>query len=155
MPNVSISAIARDWGTSRPYASRCVNRHDCPTTSLMAAREWRESCAMTRAPTNPVQIKRMLEEEDRTFQAQPPTAKCPGHKTDHPPPSSIDSLHDALDNAIFASEQASCLLQESIGDGKDSKVAMLLAVHNKALELRLKAQAQYREALERRRSSQC
>jgi hypothetical protein len=49
MPSVSISAIARDWGTSRPYVSRCVNHRGCPKTSLRAAREWRECYASTRA----------------------------------------------------------------------------------------------------------
>jgi hypothetical protein len=47
----SISAIARDWGTSRPYASRCINHRGCPRTSLQEAREWREFCASKRAPT--------------------------------------------------------------------------------------------------------
>ena len=60
---------------------------------------------------------------------------------------SIDSLHDALEAAIAAQEQASWLLQEASGEATDSKMAMLLAVHNKALELRLKAEAQYRDAL--------
>ena len=46
---VSISAIARDWGTSRPYVSRCVNRRGCPRTSLQEAREWRECHASMRA----------------------------------------------------------------------------------------------------------
>jgi hypothetical protein len=46
---LSISAIARDWGTSRPYVSRCVNHRDCPRTSLQEAREWRECYANTRA----------------------------------------------------------------------------------------------------------
>jgi hypothetical protein len=49
MPSISISAIARDWGTSRPYVSRCVNHRGCPTTSLQGAREWRECYANTRA----------------------------------------------------------------------------------------------------------
>ena len=44
----SISAIARDWGTSRPYVSRCVNHRGCPKSSLQAAREWRECYASKR-----------------------------------------------------------------------------------------------------------
>jgi hypothetical protein len=56
-------------------------------------------------------------------------------------------LHDALEAAIAGQEQAFWLLQEGVGEASDSKMAMLLAVHNKALELRLRAEAQYREAL--------
>src|SRR6266576_1799432 len=128
----SISEIARDWGTSRPYVSRCINHLGCPTTSLEAAREWREICASKRPPTNPKQIARLFGKDDND-------SECP--------PTSIDSLHDALEAAIAAQEQAHWLLQEGIGEAKESKMAMLLAVHNKALELRLKAEAQYRDAL--------
>jgi hypothetical protein len=128
----SISEIARDWGTSRPYVSRCVNHLGCPTTSLEAAREWREICASKRPPTNPKQIAKIFEDDDND-------SECP--------PTSIDSLHDALEAAIAAQEQAAWLLQEATGEANGSKMAMLIAVHNKALELRLKAEAQYRDAL--------
>jgi len=37
-------------------------------------------------------------------------------------------------------------------DGKESKVAMLVAVQSKALEVRFRAETHYREELERRRS---
>jgi hypothetical protein len=67
----SISAIARDWGVSRPYVSKCVHQRDCPTTSLEAAREWRETCASKRPPTNPKQIARLLEEEEHNTAGQP------------------------------------------------------------------------------------
>jgi hypothetical protein len=73
-------------------------------------------------------------------------------RRDNPPPPSLDSLHDALEAAIAAQEQAYCLLEGAIGETKESKMGMLLAVHNKALELRLKAEAQYRDALEQHRS---
>ena len=139
----SISEIARDWGVSRPYVSKCVHRGGCPTTSLQAAREWREYCASKRPPTNPKQIAKLLGED----------ADSEGfskHKTDNPPPPSLDSLHDALEAAISAQEQASWLLQEATSEATDSKMAMLLAVHNKTLELRLRAEAQYRGALKTR-----
>jgi len=129
---VTISAIAKSWGTSRPYASRCVNHLGCPRTSLQAAQEWREYCASKRLPTNPKQIAKLFGEDDND-------SECP--------PTSIDSLHDALEAAIEAQEQAHWLLQDGIGEANDSKMAMLLTVHNKALELRLKAEAQYRDAL--------
>ena len=37
-------------------------------------------------------------------------------------------------------------------DGKESKVAMLVAVQSKALEVRFRTETHYREELERRRS---
>jgi hypothetical protein len=57
------------------------------------------------------------------------------HRTDNPPPPSIDSLHDALEAAIAAQEQAHWLLVEGIGETNGSKMAMLLAVHKCAEEL--------------------
>ena len=136
----SISTIARDWGTSRPYVSKCVHQRGCPTTSLRAAREWREYCASKRPPTNPKQIAKLLGEEDDS-------EGFSKHRTDNPPPVSLNSLHDALEAAIDAQERAFWLLQEANGDASDSKMAVLLAVHNKALELRLRAEAEYRNAL--------
>ena len=129
---VTISAIAKSWGTSRPYASRCVNHLGCPRTSLQAAQEWREYCASKRPPTNPKQIAKLFGDDDNDSECSP---------------TSLDSLRDALQAAIAAQEQASWLLQEATGEANGSKMAMLLAVHNKALELRLKAEAQYRDAL--------
>jgi hypothetical protein len=155
MPNPSISAIARDWGTSRPYVSRCVHHRDCPTTSLAAARSWRETCASSRAPTNPKQIARLLEEESNDSRTGVPGRELSGTQTDTLPLPSIDSLHDALDAAICAQEQAFSLVQEAIGEATDSKMAMLLAVHNRALELRLRIEAQYGEALEQQKGQRC
>ena len=146
----SISEIARDWGVSRPYVSRCVNRRGCPTSSLEAAREWREYCARSRPPTNPKQIAKLLGDDDS--EASAPSEGLSQPRTDNPPPPSIDSLHDALEAAIAAQDQAHWLLVEGIGEANDSKMAMLLAVHNKALELRLKAEAQYRDALDHQRN---
>ena len=142
----SISEIARDWGTSRPYVSRCVNHLGCPRTSLEAAREWREYCASKRPPTNLKQIAKLLGDDDDS-------EGFSKHRADNPPPPSLDSLHDALEAAIAAQEQASWLLQEATWDATDSKMTMLLAVHNKALELRLRAEAQYRDALKGCRSN--
>ena len=101
---------------------------------LQAAREWREDCASKRPSTNPRQIAKLLGEDDDS-------EAFSKHRTDNPPPPSLESLHDALEAAIVAQEQASWLLQEATGEATDSKMAMLLAVHNKALELRLKAEA--------------
>ena len=98
---------------------------------------------MRRPPTNPKQIARLLEEDSNNFRAT-----APAKEFDE---SSVDSLREALEAAVAAQEQAFCLLQEAIGTATDSKMAMLLAVHNRALELRLRAEAQYREALERQK----
>jgi hypothetical protein len=45
----TITAIAKDWHTSRPYVSRCVNHRGCPTSSLQHAAEWRACYANKRA----------------------------------------------------------------------------------------------------------
>jgi hypothetical protein len=145
----SISAIARDWGTSRPYVSRCVHQRGCPNTSIREARLWRETCASSRPPTNPKQIARLLEEESNDSRTDVPGRELSGTQTHTLPLPSLDSLHDALDAAICSQERAFCLVQEAIGEAPESKMAMLLAVHNRALELRLRAEAQYQEAMER------
>jgi hypothetical protein len=143
----TISEIARDWGTSRPYVSRCVNHLGCPTASLSQAREWRENCASKRPTTNAKQIARLLGEDSNDSETYARSEACSKHKTDNPSFPSVDSLHDALEAAIAAQEQAYSLVLEAIGEATDSKMAVLLAVHNKALELRLRAEAQYRDAL--------
>jgi hypothetical protein len=143
----TISEISRDWGVSRPYVSKCVHRRGCPTTSLQAAREWRQYCASSRPPTSFKQIAKLLGEDDPDLKIPSRSGGASNDRVDAPLPPSIESLHDALEAAIAAQEQASWLLQEATGEAGDSKMAMLLAVHNKALELRLKAEAQYRDAL--------
>jgi hypothetical protein len=93
----------------------------------------------------------MLEEEDDDFikagarrkdlfEDKPPTARLP----------SIDLLWDTFYAAIEASETTSRLLHEATVEGKDSKIAVLLVVHSKAIKARLKAGTQYREELKRR-----
>jgi hypothetical protein len=47
---------------------------------------------------------------------------------------------EALEAAEFAQEQAYALLIEAIGEAKDSKVAMLVAVHTRTLDLRLRTE---------------
>lgn len=37
---LTATEIARDWGTSRAYVSRCIQR-GCPVVSLEEARAWR------------------------------------------------------------------------------------------------------------------
>jgi hypothetical protein len=90
----------------------------------------------------------LLEEESNTARSDLPSRGPSGTQT-HSPLQSIESLQDALDAAICAQEQAFGLVQETIGEATESKMAMLLAVHNKALELRLRAEAEYRNAAKR------
>jgi hypothetical protein len=58
----SISAIARDWRVSRPYASRCVNHRGCPRTSLLEARAWRE-CYASKQPPKARQTDEQVEDD--------------------------------------------------------------------------------------------
>lgn len=108
---------------------------DVPTGSFEEARVWRETCASPaeRRPA-PKQIARLLEEESNDSGTGVPGRELSGTQTHPFPLPSIDSLRDALDAAICAQEQAFCLVLEAIGEAKDSKMAMLLAVHNRALE---------------------
>jgi hypothetical protein len=140
----SQSEIARDWKVSREYVHQCVKK-GCPTDSLENARNWRNCCATSRAPTNPKQIARLLEEgNDDAMKADPPSKKYSKHKPSVTRLPSIDSHRDTLDAAIEASEVAFRLLQEAIVEAKGLKTAMLV---------RLEAETRYREELERREVS--
>jgi hypothetical protein len=110
----SISAIARDWSVSRPYASRCINHLGCPTTSLEAARQWRQENASRRSPTNPRQIAKLLGEDDTDSNLIARREDSSEYKAKAYSPLPIDSLHKAFKAAIVAQERAFGLLVETI-----------------------------------------
>jgi hypothetical protein len=62
------------------------------------------------------------------------------------------TLEYALHCARLAEEMASTLLREAIGEHRDSKIVARLAVYNKSLEGRLKAEEWYRSEVEHRRN---
>jgi hypothetical protein len=61
-------------------------------------------------------------------------------------------LEYALHCARLAEEMASALLREAIEEHRDSKILARLAIYNKSLEARLKAEKWYHEEIEHRQN---
>jgi hypothetical protein len=131
---VSQAEIARKWGVSRAYVNQLVKK-GLPLDSFEDARLWRDAHARKRAPTDPVQLARLDEEEGRKHQGSTEP---------------ITSSEDTLRNANKAADEAWRLLQEAMLEGKDSKISVRLSVHSKALEARCRIESMIREEQERR-----
>jgi hypothetical protein len=145
------SEIARAWRTSRNYVHKCVHKRDCPTQSLEAANAWRDTYARQRPPTDVKQLQQLLDEDD-DLPKGPVCRKKLLHNKFNEPRLPSGSLEYALHCARLAEEMASTLLREAIGEQRDSKIVARLAIYNKSLEGRLKAEKWYREEVEHRQN---
>jgi transcriptional regulator with XRE-family HTH domain len=144
--------IARTFGVSRAYITKLVKK-GMPLDSFEAAKFWRATNASKRATTSPVQIAKQLQEEKDSDapEARARQKKYSAKRPDGYRLPSGDSLKNALNNTIEASEEAFRLLKEAMIEEKDQKISARLAVFNKSSENRFKAESAYREDLERRR----
>ena len=141
--------IAKDWGVAKSYVQRCIKR-GCPTDTFENSRAWRFANTTKRATTSPKQIAKLIAEENSS-EVRTPGKRYSAKKADGYRLPSGDSLNNALNNAIEASEEAFRLLKEAMIEEKDQKISTRLAVFNKSSENRFKAECSYREELERRR----
>jgi hypothetical protein len=144
--------IAKNWGVSKSYVQRCIKK-GCPTDSFENSRAWRLANTNKRATTSPKQIAKLLAEEKDSAgpDARERQKAYFANKRRRYRLPSDDSLKNALNNAIEASEEAFRLLKEAMIEEKDQKISARLAVFNKSSENRFKAETAYREELERRR----
>jgi hypothetical protein len=144
--------ISKDWKTGRPYVCKCIKK-GCPTDSFESARLWRQAHTTQRATTSPAQIAKQLAEENNDASPAACTRSRKHFKENVNGTSSRsdDRFADALASAIEAQKEAWRLLKESMAEGKDSKIGVRLAVHNKAVEALFKAAKEHREELERTR----
>src|SRR5438105_1776041 len=128
--------IAKDWGCSPSWVDRCVKR-GCSTDSFESARLWRQAHASNRPPTNPEAIARQIAEEgdDDSPDARERRKRYFADKPDETILRS-QSLEDALLHAIQLGNEAFRLANEAIIEGKDSRIQIRLAIHNKAQENR-------------------
>jgi len=143
--------IARTFGVSRAYITKLVKK-GMPLDSFEAAKFWRATNASKRATTSPVQIAKQLQEEKDSDapEARERRKAYFANKPDGYRLPSGDSLENALNNTIEASEEAFRLLKEAMVEEKDQKISARLAVFNKSSENRFKAETAYREEKERR-----
>jgi hypothetical protein len=143
--------IAKDWKCRPSWVDRCVKR-GCPTDSFEAARLWRQAHASSRPPTHPKAVARQITEEldDDSPEARECRKRYPADKPDGTIVPS-KSLEDALLHAIQLENEAFRLANEAIIEGKDSRIQIRLAIHNKAQENRVKIESMIREELESRK----
>jgi len=141
--------IAKDWGVAKSYVQRCIKR-GCPTDTFENSRAWRFANTTKRATTSPKQIAKLIAEENSS-EVRTPGKIYSAKKADGYRLPSGDSLNNALNNAIEASEEAFRLLKEAMIEEKDQKISARLAVFNRSSENRFKAETAYREELGRRR----
>lgn len=127
--------IARAFGCTRSYVNQLVKR-GMPLTSFEDARLWRDAHARRRATTSAKQLEKLNDDYSRDPRSNGSTPAV--------------SMEDTLRNAIKAADEAWRLLSEAMLEGKDSKISVRLAVHNKAIEARIKAETMIREEQERR-----
>ena len=90
----------------------------------------------------------MVGEDNNASKTHPRGEERPEQQIGKHSATSLDSLYDALEVAVFAQQQTFCLLTKAIVESTDSKIAVLFAKHNNALKIWFEADTRYREALE-------
>jgi hypothetical protein len=143
--------LARSWSVSHQYISRLVAR-GMPLTGHQDASDWRKANASSKPSNHPKRIAQYLSEEkdDDSPEARERRKAYFKDKPDRYRLPSENSLDGALANAIEANEESFRLLKEAMIEGRDNKIGVRLAVFNKALEGRFRAEEAYREEKERR-----
>jgi hypothetical protein len=150
---VTQAEIARDWSTSRAYVCKCV-RKGCPV-DLLEARNWRDTYARQRPPTDPKQLQLLHGDED--------LAKDNGNAKDRPrttmrlqkclnrPLPSPNSLEFLLESGRRAEEGTYILLRQALEERRESKIIAAFRNYNAALDARLKIEQWYRNEADYRR----
>ncbi len=150
--------IARAWGKTPGYVSQCVKR-GMPLSSIEAATQWKAENASRRAATDKKSLALQVAEEKEDdsseargrrkdfFEDKPEGASLPS--LPELPPG--DPLEWARKNSQHAAVEAWKLLEAAmLNPESKSSLAMLCAVHNKAIEALVKTETMIREELERR-----
>lgn len=143
--------ISKDWDCARSYVDRCVKR-GCPTDTFENARLWRQAHASSRPPTNKKGLAKATEEEtDEDSPEERERRRIQWLERPEGWKATSGTLEEALGNAIRACEEAWRLLQEAMIEGKSNKISVWLALHNRAVEGRVKVERLIREELERQK----
>jgi hypothetical protein len=135
-PMPSNREIARDWDVSSSYVDRCVKR-GCPTESFEAARLWR--AANAQRVRNPEKIRGSGAEEITTQNVS--------HRRQIPEEIGEDFVLGTKE----AVRQSWRYLREALIEGKVQKIGAWMALHTRAVEANVKAEAMVREELERKK----
>lgn len=151
---VTQAEVSRDWKTSRVYVHKCV-RKGCSLESLQAARQWRDSYARQRPPTDPKQLQLLHGDQD--------SAKDNGNPNGGPrrttllqnclngPQPHRDSLECPLESSRRIEHATHILFQQALKERRESKIIAAFRNYNAALDARLKIEQWYRNEADYRR----
>ncbi len=132
---ITAADIARDWGTSRAYVSKCLKK-GCPNVSLEAAREWRVANARYGIGYRSKSAK----SEPEPVAAAPVPVEAPTRD--------LSTVDASLLAAIDVEREAYRLVQEAQRDRNDAQISIRIQAYNRAQSNRLDAErlvVEYRE----------
>lgn len=125
---LTISELARNVGFTRQYIQRCVKK-GCPLDDFESARLWLQAHRI-----NPQkELKSQISEPD-DFEKDP----------------ELRDLFKSLNNTAVAAQNAWNLLDQAFTEGRPSKISVMLNLHSKAVEARVKTEKMVQDVLERR-----
>jgi hypothetical protein len=141
---LTLKEIAQDWGCTPQYVSLCV-KQGCPKEDFESARLWRNAHTTRASKKDPVK------NVTPGLHSIPLEEQLARQYTDDPKIiAELAELFKTIVNSARAAEAAWQMLDEAFVEGKPSKISMLLNLHSKAVEARVKAERMVREELERR-----
>jgi hypothetical protein len=130
----TVTEIARHWGTSQPYASKC-KKLGCPTHSLKAADNWRAANASR---------------QSKGAAKEPEVAKTKGRPMKPLEPSDTgDPMQDTINDMHAAAKSAFRAYQRAV-TGNLSTQSARLSEHSRAQVAKVAVEKSCREELERR-----
>jgi hypothetical protein len=151
---VTQAEVAHDWKTSRVYVHKCV-RKGCSLESLQAARQWRDTYARQRPPTDPKQLQLLHGDQDSAKDNGNPNGgarrttllqNCLNRPQPHP-----DSLEYPLESSRRIEHATHILFQQALKERRESKIIATFRNYNAALDARLKIEQWYRNEADYRR----
>jgi hypothetical protein len=142
--------VAKDWNVSHQYVSVCVKR-GCPLSSFQDARLWRSAHASRRGPTSQKQLARLVAEESDNDSAQPSEGRrnCAENGAST---ASVTDLEHSLVHAIELENEVYRLARQAMAEERESLIQVRVAIHNKAMEGRLKIETMIQELQEKRKT---
>ena len=132
---ISAAEVARAWGTSRAYVSKCVKR-GCPLDSQEAANAWRVENSRYGVGYR----SRGANEAADEHPPKTPRVRRSGR---------VSTIEQSLEGAIRVEAEALRLVTEAQRDGYDNLISVRIAAYNKARDGRMEAEKAVLEYKER------
>ena len=145
---LTAAAIAREWGTSRAYVSKCIAK-GCPTNSLEAAAAWRAAKAVYGVGYRSKSAKALAPLPAALASAVDAAAAAANSQSDAPPLKDLSTVDQSLRAAIEVEQEAYRLAMEAHKLQNDALLAVRIQSYNKARDGRLDAERLVTEYLEK------